>query len=435
MAAVVIAPLLMLLILYGIPFIEAERAYPEGCSKSDFSYYDYDSIFYDSFCPVKSVDDFLLTRRLGTGKFSDVFEAVCCDDKSSSDNRIAATKEEESSLCVIKCLKPVSERKIRRELLVLHRCRFLPNLARLRAVVLRPEMTCLVLQHAGRDAQWLCHPCSGSGGGGGGREDKQSTPSYLSEYEIRYYLCHLLVALDGLHAAGIMHRDVKPRNVLINRHRSSSSSSNRGKVTPTGGGRSPPPLMLVDLGLADFYVPGVPYNVRVASRHYKAPELLTGLELYDYAVDLWGVGCILAGLLLRREPFFRGRDNVDQLGRIAEVLGVEELCQFLHKYRIQVSPEIEQEIARHGPAAPLPQHGEGAKGRWRRAVLDCRGDGCPLPPGDGLDLLERLLVYDPDRRWTAAQALRHPFFDAVRERVRAELAAPPSFPVWEARKD
>ena len=64
--------------------------------------------------------------------------------------------------------------------------------------------------------------------------------------------------------------------------------------------------MLIDLGLADFYLPQTRYNVRVASRHYKSPELLIGFEYYDYAIDLWGVGCILAGLLLRREPMFRG---------------------------------------------------------------------------------------------------------------------------------
>lgn len=134
-------------------------------------------------------------------------------------------------------------------------------------------MPSLVLLHAGRDSQWLSHGNDGT---------------YLSDYEIRYYLCHLLIALDALHSRGIMHRDVKPRNVLINR------------------GASQSPLMLIDLGLADFYLPNTRYNVRVASRHYKSPELLIGYEYYDYAIDMWGVGCVLGGLLLRREPLFRG---------------------------------------------------------------------------------------------------------------------------------
>ena len=93
----------------------------------------------------------------------------------------------------------------------------LPNLARLLSVVvpkplptathttkLQP-MPSLVLQHAGIHCQWLCH---GSG-------NSQKDP-YLSDYDIRYYLCHLLVALDALHLHGIMHRVVKPRNVLVN---------------------------------------------------------------------------------------------------------------------------------------------------------------------------------------------------------------------------
>ena len=157
---------LLLFVLLAIPqiaFVGAVRAYPQGCSQSDFSYYDYDSLpLPPPFCSVKTTDDYLLTRRLGTGKFSDVFEAlaVCSRDPTEP--------EEEHLLCVIKCLKPVTERKIRRELLVLHRCRDIPNLARLQAVVLPPHRstpattstTCLVMEHAGRDAQWLCHPSS-----------------------------------------------------------------------------------------------------------------------------------------------------------------------------------------------------------------------------------------------------------------------------------
>jgi casein kinase II subunit alpha len=91
--------------------------------------------------------------------------------------------------------------------------------------------------------------------------------------------------------------------------------------------------MLIDLGLADFYLPNTRYNVRVASRHYKSPELLIGYEYYDYAIDMWGVGCILAGLLLRREPMFRGYvqyDNLllgfDMLDNVGSFILTHSLC-------------------------------------------------------------------------------------------------------------
>ena len=131
-----------------------------------------------------------------------------------------------------------------------------------------------------------------------------------------------------------MHRDVKPRNVLINRqtrnrrmgpttkattniHAAISGNKHQDDGDDNNGQHQRQqsqlqlqhmlqPLMLIDLGLADFYFPNTKYNVRVASRHYKSPELLLGYELYDYAIDMWSVGCILAGLLMRREPFFRG---------------------------------------------------------------------------------------------------------------------------------
>jgi len=166
--------------------------------------------------------------------------------------------------------------------------------------------------------------------------------------------------------------------------------------------------MLIDLGLADFYLPRTRYNVRVASRHYKSPELLIGYEYYDYAIDLWGVGCILAGLLLRREPVFRGKDNLDQLSKIVSVLGTEELVKYMTAYKIDASPEIRRVLTSRSSSRRKP---------WTAFLAK----DCPSPSPDGLDLLEKLLRYDPTQRFTAQQAMQHRFFDAVRNRVHTEI--------------
>ena len=117
----------------------------------------------------------------------------------------------------------------------------------------------------------------------------------------RFYLYELLRALDYCHSMGIMHRDVKPHNVMIDHE-------NRR-------------LRLIDWGLAEFYHPGQEYNVRVASRYFKVspewqlwqlsspvqgPELLVDYQMYDYSLDMWSLGCMLASMIFRKEPFFHG---------------------------------------------------------------------------------------------------------------------------------
>ena len=64
---------------------------------------------------------------------------------------------------------------------------------------------------------------------------------------------------------------------------------------------------------------GYRYNVRVASRYFKGPELLVDLQDYDYGLDMWSLGCMFAGMIFRKEPFFYGHDNYDQLVKIAKV--------------------------------------------------------------------------------------------------------------------
>jgi casein kinase II subunit alpha len=105
-----------------------------------------------------------------------------------------------------------------------------------------------------------------------------------------------------------MHRDVKPHNVMIDHEQRK--------------------LRLIDWGLAEFYHPSKEYNVRVASRYFKGPELLVDLQDYDYSLDMWSLGCMFAGMIFRKEPFFYGHDNYDQLVKIAKVwvLGLSEIA-------------------------------------------------------------------------------------------------------------
>ena len=112
-------------------------------------------------------------------------------------------------------------------------------------------------------------------------------------------------------------------------------------------------MRLIDWGLAEFYHSGREYNVRVASRYFKGPELLVDLQDYDYSLDLWSLGCMTASLVLRKEPFFHGHDNYDQLTRIAKVLGTDALRAYLKKYNLELDHHFSDLRSQHYPPRPF----------------------------------------------------------------------------------
>jgi casein kinase II subunit alpha len=116
-----------------------------------------------------------------------------------------------------------------------------------------------------------------------------------------------------------MHRDVKPLNIVIN---------NDAKE-----------LRLIDWGLADYFFPDKEYNVRVASRYYKGPELLVDDKLYHYSLDIWSLGCTMAGMIFKVDTFFKGSDNYDQLIKIMRVLGEDDLLEYVEKYGLKIPKE------------------------------------------------------------------------------------------------
>lgn len=120
----------------------------------------------------------------------------------------------------------------------------------------------------------------------------------LTAANIKAYMIQTLQGLDYLHYNWILHRDLKPNNLLVN---------------------SEGVLKIGDFGLAKFF--GSPNRInthQVVTRWYRSPELLYGARLYGTGIDMWAVGCILAELLLR-VPFLPGESDLDQLTRIFQV--------------------------------------------------------------------------------------------------------------------
>ena len=203
----------------------------------------------------------------------------------------------------------------------------------------------------------------------------------------RVIMYQMLRGLAFMHGAGVLHRDLKPNNVLVN---------------------SNCLVKLCDLGLArpacpDAANPSVAMTDYVATRWYRAPELCGSFYgVYTAAVDVWSMGCIFAETVLRR-PLFPGRDVVDQLTRITDMLG---------KPSDRVIDGIENDRARRFMCSipdklPVP---------LAEVMRGCCDD--PL----AIDLLSRMIAFDPSERPTAAEALRHPYFDGLPRRTAAEDA-------------
>lgn len=306
-------------------------------------YWDYESLVVHWGDP----DAYRVISKVGRGKYSEVFEGV----NTANNQR-----------CIVKILKPVKKKKIKREISILQNLCGGPNIVQLLDVVRDPQSKtpCLIFEYVNNTDFKVLYPT-------------------LSDHDIRYYMYELLKALDYCHSQGIMHRDVKPHNVMIDHQQRK--------------------LCLIDWGLAEFYHPGKEYNVRVASRYFKGPELLVDLQDYDYSLDMWSLGCMFAGMIFQNEPFFYGHDNYDQLVKIGKVLGTDELNAYINKYQVELDPHLEALLGRH------------SRKPWSKFI---NSDNQHIAVPEALDFLDKLLRYDHQERLTAREAMAHPYFDQVR---------------------
>ncbi|KAJ9671635.1 hypothetical protein PVL29_025371 [Vitis rotundifolia] len=290
----------------------------------------------------RRADSFEKLDKIGQGTYSNVYRARDLDQR-----KIVALKKVRFDN-----LEPESVRFMAREIHVLRRLDH-PNIIKLEGLV-TSRMSCslyLVFEYMEHDLAGLAsHP-----------------GLKFTEPQVKCYMQQLLRGLDHCHSRGVLHRDIKGSNLLID---------NSGI------------LKIADFGLASFFDPHQiqPLTSRVVTLWYRPPELLLGATYYGTAVDLWSTGCILAELYAGK-PIMPGRTEVEQLHKIFKLCG---------------SPSEDYWRKSKLPHATIfkPQQ------PYRRCVAETFKD-FPTP---ALGLMETLLSIDPADRGSAASALKSEFF-------------------------
>lgn len=226
-----------------------------------------------------------------------------------------------------------------------------PNVVHLLDVVTCEKSIFLVFEYLTQDLKKLL--------------DQQPTHSTGLPFKLcKSYMWQILQGIAHCHAHRVLHRDLKPQNLLID------ASGN---------------IKLADFGLArSLSLPVRTYTHEVVTLWYRAPEILLGAPLYGPSVDIWSIGCIFVEMATKR-ALFPGDSEIDQLFRIFRTLGTprEDIWEGVSNL-----PDYK---------CTFPQ--------WQKQDLT-RFINDP----DGLDLLEQLLIYNPTERTSARTALTHKFF-------------------------
>ena len=285
--------------------------------------------------------------KLGEGTYGVVFKARNKETNETVAIKMIHLEQEEEGI------PPTSIREIS----VLSDLKH-PNVVDLKEVINTPHSLALVFEYLDKDLKNYL--------------EVQRSP--LNPMLIKSYAYQILAGLCCCHCHGIIHRDMKPANLLLNR---------AGLIK------------LCDFGLArPFSLPMRGYTKEVVTLWYRAPEILLNAPAYDISIDIWSVACIIAEMI-NRAPLFPGDSEIDQLFSIFKILGTptEEEWPAVVTY-----PNFSQDFP-----------------KWSKKSL---GEIINTTDQLAVDLLERMLVYDPARRISAREALDHPYFADLSQTIK-----------------
>ncbi|EGT33496.1 CBN-CDK-1 protein [Caenorhabditis brenneri] len=291
-----------------------------------------------------TLDDFTKLEKIGEGTYGVVYKG-----RNRRTNAMVAMKK----------IRLESEDEAIREISLLKELQH-PNVVGLEAVIMQENRLYLIFEFLAYDLKRYM--------------DQLAKDEFLSPETLKSYTFQILQAMCFCHQRRVIHRDLKPQNLLVD---------NKGAIK------------LADFGLARAI--GIPirvYTHEVVTLWYRAPEILMGAQRYSMGVDMWSIGCIFAEMATKK-PLFQGDSEIDELFRIFRVLGTPTELEW---NGVESLPDYKTTFP-----------------KWRENYLrdkfyDKKNKEY-LIDENAFSLLEGLLIYDPALRISSKKALVHPYFD------------------------
>ena len=297
------------------------------------------------------MEDYEMRTRLGGGSFADVYKAR---EKSTGDIvAIKVLKKKYKKLEECNDLRECKSLQILNKISIYEKG--FENIINLKKIIFTKKtgVLNLIFEYMEKDLLELM---------------KSLEPKHLPEERIKDIVYQTLQGLAFMHKYGFFHRDIKPENILLLDDK----------------------VKIADFGLAREIRTLPPYTEYVSTRYYRAPECILKSTNYNSPIDIWALGCVMAEMYLHPQPLFYGANEKEVLYRICSILGSPDQDTWTEGMQLAHLKDIKFPYC------------------YKSELKDIIKDASE----DAIDLMEKMIRWDPKKRETAENLLRHKFFES-----------------------